>query len=340
MDRQRKRTQETAKKTPSRIGERQGTIENNWVKWLFLTGNRFIIAGGLLIGIFSVVSGVMLVDSGPLRQPSPLFYVFGGLIGGNLTLITVVISINQLVLSRELGAPGKIQQQMQDMNEYRDEVAEATNRQVLPYLPPDFLSLLLETTRQRAQAIPETVEQTDEQIQTEVAALVTVITDHVDHVSRLLDQGDIRPFRALSEALNANNAAYIHDAERIRTTHGSVLPTAANERLEELTGALRKLEVAREYFKTLFLQEELALLSRVLLYVGIPAEVGSVSILVLFATTPAGGLPTRGIPFLAPIVITIGFVPLAVLFAFILRIATVTQHTAPILPFGMPKQEP
>ena len=123
----------------------------------------------------------MLVDSGPLGQASPLFYVFGGLIGGNLTLITVVISINQLVLSRELGAPGKIQQQMKDMNEYRDEIAEATNREILPYLPPAFLELLLKTTRQRAQARPETVAQTDQQIQTEVPALVTAITDHADH---------------------------------------------------------------------------------------------------------------------------------------------------------------
>ena len=40
-----------------------------------------------------------------------------------------------------------------------------------------------------------------------------------------------------------------------------------------------------------------------------------------------------------PLIITIGLLPISLLFAFILRIATVSQRTAATLPFTTPRQE-
>lgn len=334
------RPREDAKEEPARIGERQASLENSWLRWVFLTGNRFVVAGGVLAGVAIVTGAVAFLVPGVIREPSPLFYVFGGLIGGNLTLITVVISINQLVLSRELEAPGKLEKQLDDMREYRDKIATATDRDVLPYLPPDFMYLLLEATAQEARTLEEAVETADTAAQQEVSALAAAITEHADAVTDRLEAADVRPFKSLATTLNADYAAYVHDAERLRATHDAALSQAATDQLGVVVDRIRDLDVAREYFKTLFLQEELAYLSRVLLYVGLPAEISSVSMLLLFATSPAGGLPTQGIPLLVTAAVTIGFAPLAVLFAFVIRLTTITQHTAPILPFGMPGQEP
>lgn len=322
-------------------GQGRGSkLQNRWIKWIFLTGNRFVIAGGILAGIFVLATVAQLGRLTTGQQIRSLFYLFSALIGGNLTLITVVVSINQLVLSRELGAPGQIREQMRNMGNYREDVQEATGRAVLPIMPPDFLQLLLQTTRSQAQALDEMVaESTDQQVQVDVNNLVTALTEHVDHVDQLLESSEARPFKALSTTLQANYAERIHEASRIQATHGTALSDDAHTALETIIDRLQDIDVAREYFKTLFMQEELSYLSRVLLYVGIPAEASAMMLLITFATPVGTTLPSQ-IPLLIPVAVTIGFAPLAVLFAFVLRIATVTEHTAPIIPFTMPEQEP
>ncbi|WP_135824080.1 hypothetical protein [Halorussus ruber] len=103
---------------------------------------------------------------------------------------------------------------------------------------------------------------------------------------------------------------------------------------------LRQIDVARQYFKTLFMQSELASLSRILLSVGVPAEIVSTMMLVAAAGPSAqtfyGGVP----PLLLAATVAVGFAPLAVLFAFVLRIATVAQRTAAITPFTTHEQQP
>lgn len=48
---------------------------------------------------------IELLDLVPLSDVQPTFYIFSGLIGENLALITVVVSLNQ---SRELQTPGEL----------------------------------------------------------------------------------------------------------------------------------------------------------------------------------------------------------------------------------------
>jgi len=94
--------------------------------------------------------------------------------------------------------------------------------------------------------------------------------------------------------------------------------------------------MARQYFKSLYLQEELSSLSRVLLYAGFPAEVALVLALLGF-TAAEGTALTHYSNVLMPVVVGIAFLPLALLLAFIVRIATVTERTAATIPFTTPK---
>lgn len=72
------------------------------IRWVLLTGQRWLVAAGL-VGLLAV-SFTALVVTGlvPLRNVQALFYVYSALLTGNLTLITVVVSINQSLLSRYL----------------------------------------------------------------------------------------------------------------------------------------------------------------------------------------------------------------------------------------------
>lgn len=61
----------------------------------------------------------------------PVFYALSGLIAGNLALISIVIAIDQLVLSRELITLGERLETTEDVSAFRDRVAETTNEDVL-----------------------------------------------------------------------------------------------------------------------------------------------------------------------------------------------------------------
>lgn len=97
--------------------------------------------------------------------------------------------------------------------------------------------------------------------------------------------------------------------------------------------------MARQYFKTIYLQQELSRLSRLLLYVGLPAVVVALLSLLLL-TVPAGAPVVAPRPYVfLPVSLTAGTLPLAVLCSYTLRMATVTNLTAATLPFTMPERE-
>lgn len=116
------------------------------VQWILLTGDRRVVALGF-VGLFAAFF-VLLETLGfvPLADTQALFYAYSSLIGGNLTLITVIVSINQLLLSRELQTPNEVRTQIESVVEYRETVESATN-EVAPVKPQGFLRLLLEATR-------------------------------------------------------------------------------------------------------------------------------------------------------------------------------------------------
>lgn len=80
------------------------------------------------------------------------------------------------------------------------------------------------------------------------------------------------------------------------------------------------------------------MLSRALILAGLPALVIVVTGLFVF-TVPTGASVSRPVlAYFLPAIVAIGFVPLAVLLAFVLRIATVSQRTAAMVPFRTPRQ--
>lgn len=147
------------------------------------------------------------------------------------------------------------------------------------------------------------------------------------------------PLAKAGKTLTTNCARLIHQARLIETKYENALHDEGIEGVDRTVGRLQQIDVARQYFETLYMQAELSCLSGILLYVGIPAELVAVGVLLVMssssrssslATLPAGVLPA---------LVLIGLVPLAVLFAFVLRIAVVTQRTAAITPFTTPEQE-
>ena len=308
------------------IGSRDRDWTARYREWVLLDGDRLALAVGSSLAlclVFVTIELLSVFDTHTLQRTQPLFYLFSALIGGNITLITVVVSISQLLLGRELQPPGELREQIEDVIEYRREVEDATEGAIAPVDPSGFLRLLFENTRQQSQAVgglligarsPEI--RADEGLVLEgdlqhtyerIDAVVSSLTEHTDDVLRLLGHADTDVFSVLSTTLTTNYANQINEIRQIRASHGDSLPEAVMEGLDSLIDRLQEIDVARQYFKSIYLQQELAELSRMLLYAGIPAEITSVYALFAFTVPPGTTLLTRSPPVAIPVAVTIGF---------------------------------
>ena len=311
------------------------------VDWLLLHGNRIAIGAGVAVLFGAVFGAVIAFGLAPLRDPQPTFYLFGGLVSGNLTLVTVVVSINQLLLSRELSTPGEVDAEIENIVNYREGIEDATGR-LAPVEPLGFLKLLFENTRREAQrlgglSVPAVGVEERERID----EVVTTITNHIDHVDGLLDESDADVFSVLSVTLTTNYARQIHAIRGVRRDLDDGMTDAMDDATEQLIDALRNVDIARHYFKSIYLQDELSQLSRLLLYAGLPAEAAAGVGLLLFTGTEGAAqlLPAWASRELLVLLLVVGFVPLSLLCSFILRITVVIQRTTATLPFTTPRQE-
>lgn len=128
------------------------TYRKDSLEWVLLTGNRGIIALGFAVAFAVFFTTLGSLGFVPLEDTRSLFYAYGGLIAGNPTLITVIVSINQLLLSRELQSSAEVRNQIESVIEYRNEIEDATN-EIAPVKPLGFLRLLVEATREETQRL-------------------------------------------------------------------------------------------------------------------------------------------------------------------------------------------
>lgn len=328
---------EPARPYTTRVPAMDKTIQSRTIQWVLLTGDRDTIAIGIT-GVFGAFFlGLTVSGIAPLEFTQSLFYAYSGLIAGNLTLITVIVSINQLFLSRELRTPGELRTQIKNIIEYRRDIEHATG-QVAPSTPLNFLLILAEATRQKAQevggyarngVITAGGEELDE--------VVTTLTAQMDRIDDHLREPTPDTFKVLSVMLGTNYAQHIYRLRVVRSTHEAEIGDIAHEAIEELIDRLHDIDVSRQYFRSIYLQEELSALSRILLYTGLPSVAVLLGTLVVLTVRPADPSHSIDLELLLPITITIGLVPLAVLCSFFLRTATVTKLTAATVPFTTPE---
>ena len=323
------------------FGARSRTV-GRWDKarqWVLLEGDRRVVAGGLLAIILAAYTALELVGFTAVQEFNALSTAFGAFVSGNVTLITVVLSINQLVLSQALTSVGEIEDNIEGVSDFRERVRRETGQEVTPEEPAPFLEMLLRSTREEAIRLHRaTVATGDNDLRTDAKEVTERLTDHIDHVVTMLDRPDTGVFGALASTLSTNYARELNAVRRIQVRHESQLSEEGIEALENITRRIKDVDIARQYFKAMYIQEELSYFSRLLLYVGVPAQFITVAALIAMSKSGStlSGLPVT-LPLLAPIVVTVAFTPLAMLFSFVLRVATVAQNTISPAQFTTPR---
>lgn len=308
-------------------------------EWLLLSGDRSLVALVITSLFFGFFSSLSILNVVPLFDLQALFYVYSGLITGNFTLITVVVSINQLLLSRELQTPGELRTQIENVIEYRRDVEGAAD-EIAPVQPLGFLRLLVEATREQAQRLGGFSR--NDAVQAggdELASEATRLTEQMDQIDTLLRESETGTINVLLTLLRTNYAQEINQLRIIKERFEEELSPPVHDSIDEVIDRLQEIDVARQYFKAIYFQQELASLSRILLYVGLPAvAIATATLLVL--TLPASEPEAiRHVDVLLPVSLAVGFLPLSILCSYILRTATVTNLTAATLPFTTPEQE-
>lgn len=295
-------------------------------EWILLSGNRYSIASGVLI----LMVGVVLISDLTqivIRNTSPLYYIASALITGNLTLITVVVAINQVVLSQELESPGSLRDEIESTADYRQMALEQTTR---PTEPANFLQQLLQQTRQHTQSLEELLpESTDG----EGDRLIIDLQNHCEQIADQLEQTSDDLAKVVILLLGSNYADYIHDSHRLQAIYEENNHEQLHTTLDSLTSDVKNLDVAQQYFTTMFIKQELATLSRSLLYVGIVAVPTPIALLIELTAYTGSFIPGTKLFVLTLLTGLFGLVPLALLIAFLIRIATVAEEIASITPF-------
>lgn len=306
-------------------------------QWTVIEAHRLVVAGTLLGGILLLLFVLLAVNLFPRAPSKPLYLMLSAFLGGNLTLITVVIAINQLVFSRELGSPGDLEQRTRNAVEYRDQVQEVMDRTVSPVMPGSFLQVLHENLGKRTQELRETIANAAEDgLSAEIDELAGALHADVEAVTRALDTpaADEQIFGAIAATLGTTQAEQLHDLARVEMEYDADLSDAQRRLFESIREHLLHIDVARKYFRTVYITKELSFLSRILLIVGLPAQFFLAATLAVYDLAAIESLPAAAIIGATLVAIVACFAPLAILASFVLRLSWVAQRNATVMPFA------
>mgnify|MGYP007014199416 CR=1 FL=1 len=325
----------------------RGRVPDSRVKlWLLLGANRWVVAGLLLATVFASV--VVLGHFDPVGLPDiaaskdPVETLGQALVTAIVTGVTLVVSINQVVLSQELGAVGDQRDRMEGATRFREDVADAVEAPVAPPEPSAFLRSLVEAAHDRGESLRDAVQDADDTRRERVEAYVDSLGENADAVSDQLEGAQFGTFDVLFAALNFNYSWKIYEARRLRTEHGDALDEEARAALDDLVDVLRLFGPAREHFKTLYFQWELINLSRAMLYTAVPAIVTAASMILVLDDAGTVTGTTLGVAdhlWVVAAASAVSLLPFVVLGAYVLRIATVAKRTLAIGPFVLRETE-
>ena len=307
--------------------------------WLLLEADRWLVTSLLLCLVFLTLVGVGSLwpaAERALRTGDSVDTLFQALLTATITGVTLVLTLNQLVLSQELGAVGDQRERMEGAMAFRRDVAETIDTPVSPAQPAQFLQALVEAAGERADRLREAVPGDDSREPGRaVEELTAGLVENADRVSTGLNDARFGSFDVISAALNFNYSWKLVTARRIREEHGNALGVEGHNAIEDLVDVLELFGPAREHFKTLYFQWDLINLSRRILVASIPALLVSACMIAFFdaASYDVTVLGGDTLVVLVAVAVTIAVAPFLILLAYVMRIATVTKRTLSIGPF-------
>ncbi|RDI69753.1 hypothetical protein [Halopelagius longus] len=308
------------------------------VEWTLIGGNRHVVASLLLAVAFLTLLSLGHLGVVTLEDQATVRSVVGGFVPGLIAFLSIVLGINQLVLSQELASPGEIRRRIEDVREYRHDVEEAAGAEPSPVLPTGFLAFVVRAIESEAETLAENARpETDSEVRDAVEEYAANVLDESRRAQESLEQAHLGRINALLPVLEYDDSYQLIEARRLREEYEDELSEESLDALSHMIQTLELFSVARSQFRSTYTQRVLAHLSRRLLYVGLPALL-VVVVLGLLRTPSAVGTGWVRLVVVSAL-FTVAFSPLAVLSAYLFRVASVAERTISEGPFVSRPQE-
>ncbi|AHF98628.1 hypothetical protein HALLA_06955 [Halostagnicola larsenii XH-48] len=330
---------ESLESSGTEIGDRTGPLARVR-EWILVEGDRLLITILLssvtffLLLALNELEFIAFVNSGSMTR------LASGMIAGTFSLVTLVVSINQLILSQEFATAGEVRDELDGVMDFRHDLEERTGVPASPAAPTRILEVLVEAVRRRADELAEAVAgHEDAAFEARVNRYVASVRESTDRLDDTLEHTSSNTFNAVSASLQYDNGRQVYVARTLRGRYADELSDEQREAVDELIGTLQLFDVAQEHFKTTYLQRELTRFSQLTIYSGFPAILSAIIVALVYADFGGASINVASLPVVVSALITVVISPLALLVSYILRTATVARRSASVGPM-LPQKDP
>lgn len=309
-------------------------------RWFLLEVNRWVMTALLLVGVFLCI--VLVGSYGPVSVQSFLTEgvspgaVLVELLKTIVSVVVIVLSINQLVLSPGLGPVDDQETRFQDSIQLRARMERLTGTKVSPSSPAEFLRIVVTALVLQARHLRDVTEDSPNgELRTETAEFVSEVLNEATPVQSELDGSRFGTFDVIPSVLRFSISEKFHDIRAVRQKHEATFSDEETEAFEEMDELLELFTVSREYLKTVYIRAEYVNLSEGLLFIGLPSLVLTYCATQIYAPSvfPGETLGFENLLLFVSLAVSVSLAPLALLVAYVFRLAAMSRSTLFVGPF-------
>jgi hypothetical protein len=324
-------------------GAEVGRWSESWRRahdWVIVEADRLFLAILIAIGVFIGFLVLQAIGIVSVINDDSITRLAGGMIAGTFSLVTLVVSINQLILSREFTAAGEAKDKLESVMSFREDVAAAASIPASPAAPGRMLQLLVQAMHDHASRLQDAADQIDDDdVATEVRQYAEEVIQNTERINEAVEDSSFGTFEVMSATISYDESWHLYVARHLCDRHGEELTDETLGAIEDLVEALKLFDIAREHFKTTYLQRELTRFSQLTIYCGVPAIFAAMLLGFMYADFAGPSIGLLYLPYVVAAVLAVVSLPLALLATFILRTATITRRTASTGPM-VPQKDP
>ena len=315
--------------------------ENHVKQWFLLTGSRVMVTGVLLALVFLTLLGLATIRPLQLRtlltETNAVKTLFSTLLSGAILLVSIVVSINSVVLTQEITDIETQQERVSASIEFRRHIEETIEPDVTPARPAEFLTTVMYAISEQTETLlRQSKQKTNESYQDRMEGFAEQVEAEISHARATLGRTRLGTFGVLLAGLNYDYSGQLHALRTLQRRFNSELTEDDHDAFGSLVETMKHMATGREYFKSLYYKRELARLSSILLYVSLPVIVFTSYVILAL---DAGLFPDVRMFGISPLLVSVLFAytvalsPYLVLTAFVVRATTITLRTLAAGPF-------
>jgi hypothetical protein len=292
-------------------------------QWVWLEGSRLVLTALVLAGVFLLLGPVSHLfipeTANALTEANVTTPLLSTLLSGVFLLVSIVVSINALFVTREQVPLGQQSERLDAVSQFRDELSALVGETVTPADPARLVQSITGTVVTNLQTVRERMDDRDTEAIAEIERLLDDVATETSRVNERMHAAET-PLDVVVATLDYDYGRQADELRRVRAEHGDALDAEARETIDTTLELLRHSVAAREYFKTLYFTREFARLSNYLVYVSFGAI-----LVVSFTLTHAPVLPDAHV--LLTAVHTVALAPFVLLSTYVVRVGTIATRT-------------